>query len=173
MESRPFPHFSRVKWETLIDQGLQERKKEAQRSIRSYLKRYVDALEKLGYLLKDDINSINSIKPLVPRSSQPKLVTDKSYLQQNKTKRHYQDQITLSFKSVDYLDDYQKLYPDLPQTEKLEIIEAHLNRIKQENHDLSHYLTYHDGFRLRKSTLKSDLKRIHQLLGYQYSLVKD
>lgn len=173
MASRPFPHFSRVQWERLIDQGLQGRQKDAQRSVRSYLRRYVDALEQLEYLLKDDLNSANSIKPRVLRSFQPKLVADKSYLQQNKTKRHYQDQITLSFKSVDYLDDYQKLYPDFPEIERLQVIEDQLNRIKQENHDLSHYLTHQDGFRLRKSTLKADLKRIHQLLGYQYSLVKD
>lgn len=175
MAERLLPMYTRLEWEKLIDQSLKASglSQEAQRFPRSYLKKLVDCLEQLDYLLKTEIVSSQPVDPVFLKRRQLDLIADKSYLEQSKPKQRQQPKILLSLKATDYLKDYQKFHSTLSESEILQMIETELERIQEEVKELSHYVTHHDDFRLRATTLKTNTIRLYHLLGYQYSLTKN
>ena len=159
--------LSRKKWDTDINEAVDqsELNSSQKRTIRSTLKRFPEHLGTLGYLQPDPlVKDQDSPSPRLNRKNPP-LVVDCTGWKESKPKAKKGHKIALSSNSKDYLKDYSRKYPDLSDEQLLQIIEANLQRIKDE---FQKYKIYCLKRGIEEISVDGNTRYLKRLLGYCY-----
>ncbi|MFM7437828.1 MAG: hypothetical protein ACKO2V_04390 [Snowella sp.] len=127
-------------------------------------------MDNLGYLavLTPPNESDSVAKNSVIKRRKPQLVVEKFLHNRTKSKRIQQRELTLSFTAANYLEVYQSIYPELTDVERLEMIQAELDRIDKELQEFQYYLAHRTRDPLRLVSQEKTLKQIKRLLGWHF-----
>ena len=164
--------FTRQKIEGILCESFkrQNTSKKLQKSAKSHLKFYLDFLEKISYLKKQESESENvfskDTRPYRLKHN-PTRYIDKSYLLQSKV-REAKGSITLKFNCDDYLQNNQAEAKnlDLNTEEQKKNIRNKLEKINKDIKDFENFYTH--NLIVAKSTREGYIKLIKRLLGWLY-----
>lgn len=172
IKKEALPHLNRKEWETQVDGVLADSglTKAQQRSHRCYALKFINHMDNLGYLavLTPPNESDSVAKNSVIKRRKPQLVVEKFLHNRTKSKRIQQRELILSFTAANYLELYQSIYPELTDVERLEMIQAELDRIDKELQEFQYYLAHRTRDPLRLVSQEKTLGQIKRLLGWHF-----